>query len=122
MFGLKRGVGVETISELFSRLHLEAHVDCSHSALKSLVQRLERTVVETAAAWEHEGIEQGEIRPIIGAVDEPTALAAGEGQPLAEGVGQGWREKCFYLSYLLTPACPADARLSLFLLCQPITQ
>src|SRR5215510_10004707 len=39
MFGLKRGVGAETLSE-------------------------------TAAAWEKEGIAHGEIRPVIGAVDE----------------------------------------------------
>jgi DNA-binding transcriptional ArsR family regulator len=70
IFGLKRGVGAETISEFFGRLHLEAHVGCSPSALRSLLQMLERTIVETAAAWEQEGIDHGEIRPIIGAVDE----------------------------------------------------
>jgi hypothetical protein len=31
---------------------------------------LEQVILETAAAWEHEGIAHGEIRPIIGAVDE----------------------------------------------------
>src|SRR5438445_13401431 len=31
IFGLKRGVGAETISEFFSRLHLEAQVGCSPS-------------------------------------------------------------------------------------------
>jgi len=70
IFGLKRGVGAETISEFFSRLHLEAQVGCSPSALRSLIHMLERTIVETAAAWEQEGIDHGEIRPIIGAVDE----------------------------------------------------
>jgi DNA-binding transcriptional ArsR family regulator len=70
IFGLKRGVGAETISEFFSRLHLEAHVGCSPSALRSLIHMLERTIVETAAVWEQEGIDHGEIRPIIGAVDE----------------------------------------------------
>src|SRR5882762_8610594 len=42
----------------------------SPSALRSLIHMLERTIVETAAAWEQEGIDHGEIRPIIGAVDE----------------------------------------------------
>jgi len=70
IFGLKRGVGADTISEFFGRLHLEAHVGCSSSALRSLMQRLERTIVETAAAWEQVGVDHGEIRPIIGAVDE----------------------------------------------------
>ncbi len=31
---------------------------------------LERIILETAAVWEQEGIAHGEIRPIIGAVDE----------------------------------------------------
>lgn len=70
LFGLKRGVGAETISEFFSRLHLETHVGCSPSALRRLMQRLEQTIVETASAWEKDGIDHGEIRPIIGAVDE----------------------------------------------------
>ena len=34
VFGLKRGVGAETLSEFFARLHLEAHVGCSPSALR----------------------------------------------------------------------------------------
>ena len=31
---------------------------------------LERIILETAAAWEKEGVAHGEIRPVIGAVDE----------------------------------------------------
>jgi hypothetical protein len=31
---------------------------------------LERLLLETAAAWEQEGIAHGEIRPVSGAVDE----------------------------------------------------
>src|SRR5947207_1997677 len=70
VFGLKRGVGAETLSEFFGRLHLETHVGCSPSALRSVMQRLERIILDTAAAWEQAGIAHGEIRPIIGAVDE----------------------------------------------------
>src|SRR5919198_1441054 len=70
IFGLKRGVGAETLSAFFSRLHLEAHVGCSPSALRSLMQTLEPIILETAAVWEQQGIAHGEIRPIIGAVDE----------------------------------------------------
>lgn len=70
VFGLKRGVGADTLSEFFGRLHLEAHVGCSPSALRSVMHTLERLLLDTAAAWEQEGIAQGEIRPIIGAVDE----------------------------------------------------
>src|SRR5512145_403976 len=70
VFGLKRGVGAETLSEFFSRLRLEAHVGCSPSALRCVMHTLERLLLETTAAWEQEGIAHGEIRPIIGAVDE----------------------------------------------------
>ena len=70
IFGLKRGVGAETISEFFGRLRLEAQVGCAPSALRSLMPALEQAILETAAAWEQEGIAHGEIRPIIGAVDE----------------------------------------------------
>jgi len=70
VFGLKRGVGAETLSEFFGRLRLEAHVGCSPSALRNVMHTLERIILETAAAWEKEGIAHGEIRPVIGAVDE----------------------------------------------------
>ena len=69
-FGLKRGVGAETISEFFGRLRLETHVGCSPSALRGVMHALEHVILETATAWEHEGIAAGEGRPIIGAVDE----------------------------------------------------
>src|SRR5256712_4778967 len=69
-FGLKRGVGAETISAFFGRLHLETHVGCSPSALRGVMHALEHVILETATAWEHEGVAAGEVRPIIGAVDE----------------------------------------------------
>jgi Family of unknown function (DUF6399)/IclR helix-turn-helix domain len=70
VFGLKRGVGAETLSEFFGRLRLDAHVGCSPSALRTVMHLMERLLLETAAAWEQEGIAHGEIRPVIGAVDE----------------------------------------------------
>lgn len=70
VFGLKRGVGAETLSEFFGRLRLERHIGCSPSALRSVMRTLERLVLETTSAWEKEGIAHGEIRPVIGAVDE----------------------------------------------------
>jgi hypothetical protein len=70
VFGLKRGVGAETLSEFFGRLRLEAHVGCSPSALRNVMQTLERIMLDTAATWEKDGIAHGAIRPIIGAVDE----------------------------------------------------
>jgi hypothetical protein len=70
VFGFKRGVGAETLSEFFGRLRLDGHVGCSPSALRTVMHTLERLLLETAAAWEQEGIAQGQIRPVIGAVDE----------------------------------------------------
>src|SRR5215470_15459347 len=70
VFGLKRGVGAETLSEFLGRLRLDAHVGCSPSALRHIMHRLERLLLETAAAWEKDGIAHGEIRPVMGAVDE----------------------------------------------------
>jgi hypothetical protein len=69
-FGLKRGVGAETLSEFFSRLRLEGNVACSPSALRTVMHLLERLLLEIATAWEKDGIAHGEIRPVIGAVDE----------------------------------------------------
>ncbi len=69
-FGLKRGVGAETRSEFFGRLRLEGNVGCSPSALRTVMHLLERLLLDTAAAWEQEGIVHGEIRPVMGAVDE----------------------------------------------------
>jgi uncharacterized protein DUF6399/IclR-like helix-turn-helix domain-containing protein len=71
VFGLKRGVGAETISECFGRLHLAVHVRCSPSALRRVMHTWEHIILDTAAVWEQEGVAHGEIRPVIGAVDEP---------------------------------------------------
>jgi hypothetical protein len=70
IFGLKRGVGVETMSAFFAHLRLETQVGCSPSALRGAMQALETALLETAAAWEQEGRARGEVREIIGAVDE----------------------------------------------------
>ena len=69
-FGLKRGVGAESISEFFSHLRLETHVGCSPSALRGVMQGLEEVILEIDQRWQEEGIRGGEVRPVIGAVDE----------------------------------------------------
>ena len=69
-FGLKRGVGVDTLSEFFVRLRLQHHMGCSPTALRGVMQALERTMVETVQTWEKEGTTTGEAREILGAVDE----------------------------------------------------
>jgi len=68
--GLKRGVGLDTMSEFFARLHLATQVGCSASALRGVMQALETALLETAAAWAQAGQAPGEGRAIIGAVDE----------------------------------------------------
>jgi Family of unknown function (DUF6399)/IclR helix-turn-helix domain len=70
IFGLKRGVGLETISEFFVRLRLERHLGCSPTALRRVMQTIETTILETARTWTQEGRASGEVREIIGAVDE----------------------------------------------------
>jgi hypothetical protein len=69
-FGLKRGVGLETMSEFFARLRLERHMGCSASALRGVLHAVETAILETPRTWEQEARATGEVREIIGAVDE----------------------------------------------------
>ena len=48
IFGLKRGVGLDTMSEFFARLHLETQVGCSPSALRGVMHAVELALLETA--------------------------------------------------------------------------
>jgi Family of unknown function (DUF6399)/IclR helix-turn-helix domain len=69
-FGLTRGVGLDTISAFFARLRLGAQIGRSPTALRGVMQTVAAAILETAAAWEQDGIAAGEVRDIIGAVDE----------------------------------------------------
>ena len=69
-FGLKRGVGMDTLSEFFARLRLETQIGCSPSALRGVMEALVDMMVETTQGWEQDGVAGGEVREIIGAVDE----------------------------------------------------
>jgi hypothetical protein len=69
-FGLKHGVGLDTMSEFFTRLHLATQVGGSPSALRGVMQALEAALLETTAAWEQQGCASGAMREVIGAVDE----------------------------------------------------
>jgi uncharacterized protein DUF6399/IclR-like helix-turn-helix domain-containing protein len=69
-FGLKRGVGLETISEFFTHLRLTTQVGCSPSALRGVMAVLEAALLETAGVWERDGLTDGKMHEIIGAVDE----------------------------------------------------
>ena len=70
LFGCKRGVGIDTMSEFFARLRLETQMGCSPSALRGVMQALEAALLEMAGTWEQQGCADGEGREIIGAVDE----------------------------------------------------
>jgi len=69
-FGLKRGVGAETMRAFFACLHLEQHVGCSPSTLRAVMEQLEPLILETTEGWERDGVAQGQIGPIVGTVDE----------------------------------------------------
>src|SRR5215471_7450526 len=64
-FGLKRGGGLDTISEFFVRLPLATQVECSASALRGVMQALEAALLETALAWEQAGQAHEEVHEII---------------------------------------------------------
>ena len=69
--GLKRGVGMATLSAVFARVRLETQVGGSPSAFRGVTQTLEAPLGETAAAWEQDGVAAGAVRERIGAVDDP---------------------------------------------------
>ena len=68
-FGLKHGVGAETISAFFACLHLEQHVGCAPSTLRAVMDKLATLILETTEAWEREGIAEAQMGPMVGAVD-----------------------------------------------------
>jgi AcrR family transcriptional regulator len=49
-FGIKQGVGAESLSEFIQAIHLETHVASSASALRQLKHRVNQTVIDYAAA------------------------------------------------------------------------
>ena len=69
-FGLKRGVGLDTMSAFFARLRLDTQVGCWPSALRRVMQAWATARLETAGRWDTDGVRAGEVRESIGAVDE----------------------------------------------------
>ena len=63
-------MGLDTLSEFFTRLHLETQVGCSPSALRGVMHAVETALLETAQVWEQDACAGAEVREIIGAVDE----------------------------------------------------
>ena len=52
-FGVKQGVGAESLSAFFRAVHLDTHVGSSPSALRQLKQRLHQTILDYEAAQVH---------------------------------------------------------------------
>jgi len=61
---------MDTLSEFFVACIFETQVGCSPSALRGVMEALVDTIVETTQGWEQDGVAGGEVREIIGAVDE----------------------------------------------------
>jgi hypothetical protein len=70
-FGLKRGVGLETMRECVARLRLERQMGCSASALRGVLHAVETAMLETPRTWAQDAIAAGEVRESIGAGAEP---------------------------------------------------
>ena len=68
-FGLKRGVGMDTLSEFVARRRLDTQGGCSPGALRHVMQALEATAVATVETWEQDASAAGEVREILGGVD-----------------------------------------------------
>ena len=58
------------MGEFFARLRLDTQGGCSPGALRHVMQTLEATAVETAETWEQDAVAAGEVREMIGGVDE----------------------------------------------------
>ena len=53
-FGIKQGIGAESLSEFFHAIRLERHVGCSTTALRSLKQKMKESILaDQAASCEH---------------------------------------------------------------------
>jgi len=49
-FGIKQGVGAESLSAFFKAIHMDTHVGSSPTALRQLKHRVEAAIVDYASA------------------------------------------------------------------------
>jgi hypothetical protein len=68
-FGLRRGVGAETMRTFCADVCLEQSIGGSPRTLRTGMAALEALILETPEAWEREGLAQGHMGPIVGSVD-----------------------------------------------------
>ena len=69
-FGIKRGVGVESLSEFFEHVRLHTHVGISPTAVRGLLARMEQQLISYGETHQSAGIKAGQPKEIVGGVDE----------------------------------------------------
>lgn len=69
-FGLKRGVGVGSISDFLETLQIETHVGISETALRGVKQGLEKQIIEYGQVNQEKGVKVCGRKEIVGGVDE----------------------------------------------------
>ncbi len=65
IFGIRCGIGMETISEFFKRIRLEKHLGVSPTCLHRLITRIEKAVMEYKETYEKNN--SGVVQAVIGA-------------------------------------------------------
>lgn len=69
-FGLKRGVGAESISGFLASLRIQTHVGVSATAIKGVQQELEKQIIGYGQVQQARGVQAGGRKEIVGGVDE----------------------------------------------------
>jgi AcrR family transcriptional regulator len=68
--GIKRGVGVESISDFFKCLRINTHVGISPTALRRVQEELESLIMEYGKVHQEQGAKTCGPKEIVGGVDE----------------------------------------------------
>jgi len=69
-FGLKRGVGMDSISAFLKELRLQRHLGISTTALKGVRKQLEKHIIEYGRVHQDQGAKASGPRQMVGGVDE----------------------------------------------------
>ncbi|MCP5014226.1 MAG: hypothetical protein GY938_02965 [Ketobacter sp.] len=69
-FGLKRGVGMDSISAFLKELRLQTHLGISTTALKGVRKQLEKHIIEYGRVHQEQGAKASGPREMVGGVDE----------------------------------------------------
>jgi hypothetical protein len=69
-FGIKRGVGLESISDFFKCLRINTHVGVSPTAMRAVQKELESWIMEYGKVHQEQGAKSCGPKEIVGGVDE----------------------------------------------------